>query len=260
MADEVSAPVDQFRKLYESVEFDDRHEFLQRILEVAPEIATVAAEAAAIEIEPVRLEAREPTEQELDRADKFAAIVSDTELAKKFKVVPDDFITFTVFLEGRPHLAVAYNDKDGRGVPIGGWNTVFREDWRQDLLVEVDGDIIDTRHGMSVDVYSALSEAADVQGRTKPDSKQAALANFGNRTVTLLTGEVFNEMNSEDTDGRAPHARDSYRNEGEGVIVKRYGKHTGDGDKGVGFRWAYIIADLSKPDNIPESPIGDPQT
>lgn len=258
MADEVSGPVDQFRKLYDSVAFDDRHEFLQRIVEVAPEIAIVAAEAAAIEIEPVRLEAREPTEEELDRAQRFAEKVSETEKAKKYKVGSDDFLIFTAYIEGRPHLAVAYNDSNGRGVPIGDWNTIFREDWRQDLLVELDEEIIDTRHFMSEAVYEGLTEAAEAHGKTKPDGQQSAMSNEGNATHTVLTGEVFTEMSREDSDGLAPHARNATNKENQGIVYKRYTRQALIPNKGVGFRWAFIIADLSKSDNSLESPVGDP--
>lgn len=91
--------------------------------------------------------------------------------------------------EGQEHIVVAYSARNG--LYRGSWNDIFSKNFDLNYIVEVDGQKLDTRMGMTFSVYKAL--IADARSRSihnLPDSYYSSGEDCQPWTSTLLTGEA----------------------------------------------------------------------
>ena len=236
-----SSTVDTVMAIVSDMDDDEQRELFNRLAEDHPLLASYAGMTAIVSA----VESVEPSEQPVDVFDTLTpeqqerATKLTGAMAEKFGVDAKDFSV----LETEDGIkAVAYTA--GNGIDLGdptktvdkkrSWNSIFDKKNAQNFMVEVDGKQVDTRTGMTSDVYDAMVDGAKARGdEFLPDSPQLSESDENDQpwTITLMTGEPE----------RADEFRAPYRDVTEdghvnGSWVNR------DGDIGdVRFRPAVVI-------------------
>jgi hypothetical protein len=142
-----------------------------------------SAQATALELTP----------EQQEKATATAAA-----LAERFDVSAEDFSVLRTSGEDGDTLTVVYTA--GNGIDLGdsdkdydtarSWDAIFGEDADERFVVEVDGKAVDSRRGMTREVYDAfIQDARDKGIDPLPDSPQLSDQNGDIWTDTWLTGE-----------------------------------------------------------------------
>jgi len=185
-----------------------------------------------IEVKPVQDVLSPLTPEQKRRADKLTLA-----MAEQFNLDPADFSVLTEETEtGEKRFTVAY--VADQGIHEGSWDNIFDEANADHFIIQVEGEQIDTRAGMTLGAYKALIEHAKATyswAQTLPDGRELfAEYDFGgfdddSWTITLLTGEDASEF-------RSPHA--SVHENGS---VDRGGNPRDDDRTNVRFRPAAVV-------------------
>ncbi len=183
-----------FNVVLEQIPEDQRAEFADGVRGLLPELGGAAlTETVQEPTNEVETEAEkpEPSNPEQEHAAKLARAI-----AEKFHVDVLDFslLSFTAETGETKHV-VAYTARDGIDLgdpkqlndPSRSWNSVFSKENAREFYIEIDGLLVDTRCGMTRDVYDTMVETARQNGRTLPDSLY--IEHDEHWAMTLLTGE-----------------------------------------------------------------------
>lgn len=194
-----SSTVDTVMAIVSDMDDDEQRELFDRLAEDHPLLASYAGMTAIVSaVEPV-----EPSEQSTD---VFAMLTPEQQeratkltgaMAEKFGVDEKDF---SVLETKDGTKAVAYTA--GNGIDLGdptktvdkkrSWNSIFDKKNAKNFMIEVDGKKVDTRAGMTSDVYDAMVDGAKARGdEFLPDSPQLSKSDENGQpwTLTLMTGE-----------------------------------------------------------------------
>ena len=89
-----------------------------------------------------------------------------TAMAEKFKVEPENFSQVEVRAGNGRNIMAVYMAPEG--LYKKSWKDIFAS--AEDFIVNVDGNLVDTRQGMTQSVYEAMVATANTRGNTIPDS------------------------------------------------------------------------------------------
>lgn len=121
--------------------------------------------------------------EQKERAEELTAA-----MAEKFSLDEADFsVLATETGSGEQQFTVAYTA--GKGIHKGSCDKIMDPRSIRNFTVEIDGRHLDTRTGMTRDVYNAMIEQARSNGETLPDSRQLSDENGQPWTWTLRTSE-----------------------------------------------------------------------
>lgn len=128
-----------------------------------------------------------------DKAETKVA-AAKASMAEKFGVKEEDFSLISYEQDGKTINTVVYaaaigidlGDSDKDYDQKRSWNSIFDKDTPENFMVEVDGQLLDARTGMTRLAYDALYQDAKGKGTTLPDSEQSAKENDDVWTWTLL--------------------------------------------------------------------------
>lgn len=118
-------------------------------------------------------------------------------MAEKFGVAPEGFsILRTKADDGREGIVVALTSPNG--LYKGSWNQIMDKKSDKDFVIEVDGQKVDTRKGMTRATYRAFITEAQAQSPNNPlpDSNPLSKENGEPWTATWLTGEQAGVRNA----------------------------------------------------------------
>ncbi len=164
--------------------------------------------------------------EQAEKAKKLTAV-----MAEKFGVSEANFSLLATETEaGEKQFTLAYSA--GNGIHKGSWNTIMNKKSTKDFTVELDGQTLDTRTGMTKTVYNSMVEQAKLSNQILPDSPKLEKENNQPwiSTTTLFTGEQ--------TRGR--YTVQAARVNDDGSVYDYWISHDAD-YKGVRFRPAVVI-------------------
>lgn len=127
-----------------------------------------------------------------EKADKTIEAMS-----AKFNIDSKDLTVLMIETKAGKKPVVVYTA--GNGIDLGdpkeqydnkrSWKSIFDKKNAVNFMVEVDGQQVDTRKGMTREVYDTMYNEAKANGQVLPDSQELAEQNDQPWTYTLLTGE-----------------------------------------------------------------------
>lgn len=135
-------------------------------------------------------------------------------MAEKFGVKPEEFsVLRTTAEDGREGIVVAHTAPNG--IYKGSWNKIMDKKSNKDFIVEVDGQQIDTRTGMTRSVYRAFIAEARANGVDPlPDSSVLSKQNGEPWTATWLTGGQAGGLAAPRADVNEGRVRERWFNRG----------------------------------------------
>ena len=170
---DIPTAIEEFEKLRRTIPIGEDAEFVAAL---ASHLGF--ATESTVEIDRVSEETDQLNERQIDvtsllspeqkeRAEKLTAA-----MAEKFGVDEADFSILTTETKygAAQQFTVAYTARNG--IYKGRWDKIMDKKSTEDFTVEIDGHKVDTRIGMTLDVYTAMVEQYKANGGLLPDSCQ----------------------------------------------------------------------------------------
>jgi len=155
-----------------------------------------------------------------------------TAMAEKFGVSKEDFsVLRTTAEDGSDRFTLAYTAGNGLDManskedydPRRSWNGLFDKKADKNFMIEVDGQKIDSRTGMTEAAYDAFIADAKARGdKSLPDSQPLANENGELWTATWLTGEKAARGHARVADVRVDRVSADWYDRGDGGRVRRF--------------------------------------